>query len=320
MGTHHTGREVPVPSTRHRRVTRWANIFIVVTVALGGMVCATDSSSACPAWPVCYANQVGPVIQAGWLENPVIEFVHRAISFAALVLLGVSGWMGRRHADPRVRILPWVALLCAIGSAVFGMMIILFTLPLGLSLLDLAFALIAMVLIAVTDAALRPGAARFAPSRPRPLLLSRLAAGALGVLIVMHLLGSIVAGTTADGVASFTRCLSWPLWEVHDIDRFPALQVLRIALAVTAIVLIVLVVLVAQRRGVGRLPAGLAAGLLVLELALGILITNAGLAPTQTNGIDATIAVTYSAVAVGIMWALAWVLGQSLGAARPQSR
>ena len=85
-------------------------------------------------------------------------------------------------------------------------------------------------------------------------------------------------------------------------------------------IIAVLVVLVAQRRGVGRLPAGLAAGLLVLELALGILITNAGLAPTQTNGIDATIAVTYSAVAVGIMWALAWVLGESLGAARPQSR
>ena len=115
-----TGREVPVPSIRHRRVTRWATLFIAVTVALGGMVCATDSSSACPAWPVCYADQVGPVMQAGWLKNPVIEFVHRAISFAALVLLGVSGWMGRRYADPRARVFPWVALACAIGSAVFA--------------------------------------------------------------------------------------------------------------------------------------------------------------------------------------------------------
>ena len=44
----------------HRRVTRWANIAIFITVLLGGVVCATDSSSACPAWPVCYADQVGP--------------------------------------------------------------------------------------------------------------------------------------------------------------------------------------------------------------------------------------------------------------------
>ena len=58
-----------------------------------------------------------------------------------------------------------------------------------------------------------------------------------------------------------------------------------------------------------------AAGLLGVELALGGLITVAGLAPTQTNGIDATIAVLYSAAAVGIMAALAQVLGAALPAA-----
>ncbi|WP_454227493.1 COX15/CtaA family protein [Propioniciclava flava] len=305
-----------MPSIRHRRVTRWATLFIAVTVALGGMVCATDSSSACPAWPVCYADQVGPVMQAGWLKNPVIEFVHRAISFAALVLLGVSGWMGRRYADPRARVFPWVALACAIGSAVFGMMIILFTLPLGLSLLDLAFALIAMVLITITDAALRPRAAALPARRG----LARLTTAALSVLIVMHLLGSVVAGTTPDGVASFTRCLSWPLWEVHDLDRFPALQITRIVLAAVAIVVIVAVTALAQRQRRGRVPAWIAVALVAIEQILAAVITTAGLAPTQTNGIDATIAVTYSAVAVAIMWALCWVLGESLGGIRTQSR
>ena len=299
-----------MPTSTQRRVTRWATLLIIVTVMLGGVVCATDSSSACPAWPVCYADRVGPAMQAGWLENPIIEFVHRAISFAALVLLGVAGWLGRRSPDARVRVLPWVALGCAIGSAVFGMMIILFTLPLGLGLLDLAFALIAMALITVSDQALR-GERRPAPQP----LLARLAAGTFALLVAMHLLGSIVAGTTAAGVQSYTRCLSWPLWQVHDIDRLPGLQVLRIVMAVAAIALIALIAALAARRAAVRVPAFVAAGLLGVELALGGLITVAGLAPTQTNGIDATIAVLYSAAAVGIMAALAQVLGAALPAA-----
>ena len=52
-------------------------------------------------------------------------------------------------------VLPWVALACAVGSAVFGMMIILFTLPLALGLLDLAFAIVALLLSVVTASALR---------------------------------------------------------------------------------------------------------------------------------------------------------------------
>ncbi|QIK73009.1 cytochrome oxidase assembly protein [Propioniciclava coleopterorum] len=299
-----------MPTTTHRRVSRWAAILIFVTVTLGGVVCATDSSSACPAWPVCYADQVGPALQAGWLENPIIEFVHRAISFAGLVLLGVSGRLGRRSADARVRVLPWVALGCAVGSAVFGMMIILFTLPFALGLLDLGFALVAMVLAIVTDRALR--AERRASSEP---FLARLAAGTLVLLGAMHLLGSVVAGTTAGGVQSYTRCLSWPLWQIHDIDRLPALQVLRIGMALSAIVLIAAVTALAARRPAVRVPAFVAAGCLAVELALGALITTAGLAPTQTNGIDATIAVLYSVAAVAIMGALAWVLGAALPAA-----
>lgn len=290
-------------STTHRRVARWASVLIFVTVALGGMVCATDSSSSCPAWPACYSDQVGPSIQAGWLENPVIEFIHRLISFIALLLLAWTGLLGRGARDVRVRFYPWLALVCGVGSAIFGMMIIKFHLPLVLGLLDLAFALIAMSLITVTDAALRPGRSE---EQPR---LRRLVRTTLGLIIVMHLLGSIVAGTTSDGTGSFTRCLSWPLWELHDIDRFPALQVIRIVMAVFAVALIALIVALAFRHRALRLPGLAVAVCLLVELVLGVVITLGGLAPTQTNGIDATIAVTYSFAAVALMWSLAWLLG-----------
>lgn len=296
-------------SVAHRRVTRWAAIFIAVTVMLGAMVCATDSSSACPAWPVCYADRVGPELKVGWLENPVIEFVHRAISFAALVLLGFSGWLGRRTADIRVRVFPWVALGCAIGSAVFGMMIILFTLPLALGLLDLAFALIAMALITVTDTSLRTSAPGTDARAPR-----RIGVATLTIIVAMHLLGSVVAGRTSDGTGSFTRCISWPLWEVHGIDNYPALQTLRIVMAAVAIVGILAAVAVSYRTRALRLPALTVLVSLVVELGLGAVIASAGLAPTQTNGIDAAVAVSYSAVAVVLMWALSWFIGRSLPA------
>lgn len=128
------------------RVYRLAAAATIATVALGSVVCATDSSAACPAWPVCYVDQVGPQVHTGWLENPVIEFVHRVISFSCLALLAWSGLLGRRYADPRLRVLPWVAVVSALGSAVFGMMLILFSLPLPLGVLDLGLALFALVL------------------------------------------------------------------------------------------------------------------------------------------------------------------------------
>ncbi|GMA42335.1 COX15/CtaA family protein [Mobilicoccus caccae] len=113
-----------------RDIFRAAALFTFLTVAMGSMVAATDSSSACPAWPLCYADRVGPALQGGWLENPAIEFVHRVISGLCLILLGVAGWRGRRHRDVRLRVFPWIALAFAVGAAVFGMMTVLFTLPL----------------------------------------------------------------------------------------------------------------------------------------------------------------------------------------------
>ena len=295
---------VAEPTRQHRAVTRWANALIFVTVLLGAVVCATDSSSTCPAWPACYADKVGPDLRPGLLENPVIEFVHRFISFSALVLLGVSGWLGRRSPDVRLRVFPWAALLCGVGSAVFGMMIVLFHLPLALGLLDLLFALVAMVLIAVTDAALRRD--RTPTRQPR---IARLIRTTLTTLIVMHLLGSVVAGTTSAGTGSFTRCLSWPLWVLPAIDRFPALQAVRIVLAAASLALIVWIVALALRHRRLRLAALLVAVATAVEVALGVVISAGGLASTQTNGIHLPVAVAYAAAAVTIVWSLAWLLG-----------
>ncbi|MBB1482647.1 hypothetical protein H5392_02080 [Tessaracoccus sp. MC1865] len=292
-------------------VFRVAAALLFTTIVLGSVVCATDSSSACPAWPVCYADQVAPAPQFEWLNNPAIEFVHRFIAFLSLVFTGWAGWLGRRSADVRVRVFPWVALGLAVGSAVFGMMIILFTLPLGLALIDVGGAMIAMTLMTVASAAVTSRGDDAGPPSVR-----RLGLGALVVLISMHLLGIVVAGVTSAGTGSFTRCISWPLWLVLDIDKYPALQVARIVMAAAALVLIAATVAKAARSLELRTPAVVLAALTVLELALGLLIRTQGLALTQTNGINATLAVLYTALASGIVWALGYVTGRAGSVAR----
>ncbi|MDO5696591.1 MAG: hypothetical protein Q4G51_01320 [Dermatophilus congolensis] len=296
-------------SASDARVYRYAMVFTVVTVALGSMVCATDSSSACPAWPVCYADQVGPAVQTGWLENPAIEFIHRVISFTCLVLLGYAGWVGRKYSDVRLRVFPWVGLAMAIGSAVFGMMIVLFTLPLALGLLDLGFALVAAVLITVASQA--ASGRTVASTDVGARRVRALAGTASGVLVAMHLFGSYVAGRTDTGFASFTRCLSWPMWHVLDIDGHPELQRLRIGLAVSAIVLIGAAVALAWARPRLRSTAALVVALLVAEIGLGLKINSQGLASAQTNGIDAGLAVSYALTAVALFWAVARLLGRA---------
>lgn len=287
-------------------VFRLSATFLFITIVLGSMVCATDSSSACPAWPVCFADQAVPDPQAGWLNNPVIEFIHRFISFLALVFTAWAGWLGRRSSDVRLRVYPWVALGLAIGSAIFGMMIILFTLPMGLALIDVGGALVAMTLMTISAAALNPRTGPDASSTVR-----RLGLGALVVLIAMHLLGIVVAGTTSVGTGSFTRCISWPLWLILDIDNHPAFQWIRIVMALAALVLIVLAVATAVRRESLRGPALILAGLTLLELVLGIIIRTQGLDLTQTNGVNATLAVAYTTLASSIVWSIGYLIGRA---------
>ncbi|MFT4110386.1 COX15/CtaA family protein [Propionicimonas sp.] len=242
------------------RRTSWftaAAVLALASIVMGAVVCATQSGASCPNWPGCYAGQFLPVPAAGLATNPLVEFAHRVVAGATGPVVLVAALLGRRLADPRPRILAWVALGGALAAGVFGMLTVRVGIPWWLGMVDLACAL------AATVAMIR---ARLLLTRPlaTPTPTSRLAWAAVGTLGVMHLLGIAVAGEN-----SFTRCLSWPLGLV-EVDRWPLVQALRLALALTAAVLIALSVVRALRstdlRGTGLLVAGL----LVAELALAV--------------------------------------------------
>lgn len=269
-------------------VFRLAALFTLLAVIMGSLVCATESGAACPTWPGCRIDAITP----GWELNPIIEFTHRLVAILSgpLVLTAaVLSWRvpGR---DPRVRILPWVALAGAIAAGVFGRIVVLSHLPLGWAVADLCCALVALVAMTVATVALERGR----PRRATPT--SRLAWTAVGALIPLHMLGIVVAGSMTDGALSYTRCVGWPVTLIAETDNYPPLQAIRVALGLTVLTSIALVV-GRTRHDPRHRPLALAlAGLVLLEVVLGIVIRVAGL--------SSGLAAAFSATAVLLLWTL----------------
>ncbi|MDO4631933.1 MAG: cytochrome oxidase assembly protein [Corynebacterium sp.] len=260
-----------------------ATIITFGAVALGAVVCATDSSASCPNWPGCYVGQITP---AGDI-NPIIEFTHRVFSASTLPLLIVAGVVLRKHPSRRVRWLPWVAALGALGAAIFGMLIIKVGISAPAAMIDLWCALTALCGIVMDTAMLRPAGVEKQP----PWVVYEL----LGGLFLMHGLGVIAAGK-----GSYTRCMGWPLWFMAEADKLPAVQVFRVVLAV---------ILLAGLLWLGYRTKhlGLFGVLLGCELAIGVVIHMAGL-----NGVWGSL---YGVTAVAIVTAVAWVAGKLSGSA-----
>jgi cytochrome c oxidase assembly protein subunit 15 len=266
------------------RSYRLAVGFTLGAVVLGSAVCATESGAACPTWPGCFQGAVTPNgLQSG------IEFTHRVVAFLSLVFLGLAAWEGRRLSDRRLRWFPRAALVMAIASGVFGMMIILFRLPLVLGLIDVGAALTALSLI--TYAAVRLDS-------PGPgTRLSGAAWATQVIVILMHLLGIVVAGK-----GSFVRCLGWPVWRIVGSDLSPGLQGVRIALGVVAAALLAGVLVAALRRPALRLQAALLGATWLAELVMGQAIIGQFTGAQQRS---IGFAAVYSMLAGLIVWQIA---------------
>lgn len=263
---------------------RLAAGFTVGAVVLGSAVCATESGLACPSWPGCYRTSIAP----DGLHS-AIEITHRVIAFCSLVFLALAAWHGRRLADRRLRWFPLAALVLAIASAVFGMMIVLFSLPLVLGLLDVGAAMAALCLISYAVVRLD------APGRGNRL--SAWTWATVAVVIVMHLLGIVVAGT-----GSFVRCLGWPVWRIVASDLYPGLQGVRIALGVISAALLFGVLAAAWRRPALRVQAGLLGATWLAELVMGQAIVGQFTGDQQRS---IGLAAVYSMLAGLIVWQIA---------------
>lgn len=242
----------------------WAAIVaLFFLMTMGNIVSATGSGLGCPDWPLCHGRLLPPA-----QTQVLIEFSHRlkAIPFTILLLVTVAlTWRRTAARAPRRLSLILVGLLAAqIG---LGGVTVLFKLPDLVSTAHLVNALLILGGLMILAEGARPHPA--VPAR-----LRRLAVAGLGALLVQLALGGYVrhagAGLACPDFPLCTGSLMPHDWEsaVHWAHRW---------LGVALLGLFVHLALAARRTAVAR-PAALAAGLAVLQVALGIAAVLGGLA------------------------------------------
>jgi heme a synthase len=261
-------------SRGHRNLVVVAAAVTTLLIALGGIVCATESGAGCPDWPGCYGRIVPPP-----QVNAVIEYTHRFVAGLTTPLILAAAWVSWRRA----RTIRWLVrpLLVAIpflaAVIVFGAFAVLTGLPRLVAALDLSSALVTMTLVltaavvAFTRHADSTLPDRFAVSGS----LAWLGLVTLGATFVLYVSGILVAGP-----GSLTRCVGWPFWRILPADAAGWPQVARLGLAaVTALLITVLIVQTWRTRRVHASQCRVAtlAGLAFLgEMAVGVIMLTSG--------------------------------------------
>jgi cytochrome c oxidase assembly protein subunit 15 len=245
-----------------------------VLIALGGIVCATESSTGCPDWPGCYGRIVPPL-----QVNAIIEYIHRLVAALTTPLILAAAWVSWRRA----RTIRWltrpllVAIPFLLAVIVFGAFAVLTGLPTLVAALDLASALITLALIvtAAVVAYTRHADPVLADHFSAPGDLTRLSLTMLAATFVLYVSGVLVAGR-----GSLTRCVGWPFWRIlpDDVAGWP--QVARLGLAAAIALMIAVLVVRAWRdrpASVSRRWAATLAGLaFAAEMAVGVIMLTSG--------------------------------------------
>ncbi len=269
---------------------RLSALFTLLTVGLGSVVCATKSGFDCHSWPGCYTDRFAPGpadIPAVLAANPALEMVHRvtAMTTGGVLIVAAILSLRLRTRNRLVTVLPWIAVVAAGGSALFGRASVL---GLGVdatgAAIDLFCALTAMTLTLVAAVALERNAGRLRlGSVVSPALV------ASSTLIVMHVIGQLAAGNR-----SFTRCMSWPiLWLASDDNL--GTQTVRTALALVALGAILL-----ASRDALRVPALRAHGLVNVGLLVAVLALAVIYRFTDADG--GLRGIAFSLVSVALLW------------------
>jgi len=259
---------------RHRNLVVAAAVMTTLLVALGGIVCATESGAGCPDWPGCYGRIVPPP-----QVNAVIEYTHRFAAGLTTPLILAAAWVSWRRA----RAIRWlvrplaVSIVFVAAVIVFGAFAVLTGLPRLVAALDLSSALVTLTL--VLTAAVVAFTRHADPTLPDRFSASsgpaRLSLVTLGATFVLYVSGILVAGK-----GSLTRCVGWPFWRLipDDVAGWPQMARLGLA-AITAILIATLVfrVLRAQPANAAQRRVAIFGGLAFLgEMAVGVIMLTSG--------------------------------------------
>ncbi len=278
----------------HRNLLVAGAIFTTLLIAMGGILCVTQSIRNCPDWPGCFGRALPPAE-----TGPVLEYTHRLLAGVSSLLIVSSAVVGmvRARQVRWVSIPPVLALVLLLEVSFFGAQVVLRGLSPGWAAVDVGSALLVVALMvaaavkASTWASHRQIATQGFRSGP-----ARLALAALAAVYVIYVSGILVAGK-----GSITSCLGWPIYNLQQVrlDGLTPGNLLRLVMSAAAVGLLVAVVLQAWRKrneqkDIFRIARWLGLAI-ILETLLQVLI--------QALGLLIPLLLMYTVVAAAL-WAL----------------
>ena len=241
-------------------------VALIALVGIGGATRVMEAGLACPDWPLCY----GSLLPGRQMNLQVfLEWFHRLDAFVVgvgLLVLSAVSWWERRQLPAW---LPPLSLACVLLVAVqggLGALTVLQLLPSAVVTAHLLTALLLVALLSACHQGLRSASSQADPSNgiadgasglwssaTRATLVAALAA-----VLVQCLLGGLMASQWAAGLCiSSGKACGWLL--AH-----------RLGARLAGALVLALAALLAWRRPTARPLAGLAALLVLAQIALGV--------------------------------------------------
>jgi protoheme IX farnesyltransferase len=247
-------------------VTRFQRLAVATTtatfllIAVGGLVRATDSGLGCPDWPRCFGKLTPPPNLHAWIEHS-----HRLVAAVVIVLVAltaIAAWRTRQSRAIRWAAIGAVAMVVA--QAVLGAIVVWAKLEAESVTLHLATALALVALLEFITFRSRWGT-RDSEKPPR---FARLAMVGAGLVYAQMLVGSTVTGHQA-GLAYPAGVL------IPDLGLSSAQIQFAHRLLATLVGIVVIAIWIRARATQRAHPtitrlAGYAAGLVVVQIALGV--------------------------------------------------
>ncbi len=228
----------------HRNLLTTAAAFSILLIAMGGILCVTQSIRSCPDWPGCFGKFYPPLE-----TSPILEYAHRFLALVSGLLIlaaAITGLIRNRHQGWLV-FPPLAATVLLLEVSYFGARVVLYGLAPGWAAVDVGSALLVVALMIVSA-----GMAHVSGSQPpRPASLTFQTPFARLVLVMAVVVYVVlVSGVLVSGKNSVTGCLGWPLYSLRQFqfDAHGAASALRLIVSLAGIGLLLAVFWQAWRR------------------------------------------------------------------------
>lgn len=228
----------------HQKLLVTTAVFTIFLIAMGGILCMTQSIRDCPDWPGCFGKVIPPAE-----TGPILEYTHRVLAALSGLLILTSAVVGliRARRSLWISLPPLVSIVLLVEVSYFGAQVVLRGLSPGWAAVDVGSALLVVALMVATSTA--------ALVNKDPTLKidrlkyeSRFSRSVLAATLVVYLI--LVSGILVAGKNSVTGCLGWPIYspQLAQMDAHDLGEVIRQVVSLIGIGLILFVLIFAWRN------------------------------------------------------------------------